>query len=129
MSEPCSPSVCPSHGHCPQGLLCVCACVCPWCPGLQLCLPPSAVSPGCVPVCLCVYKACLPARGLLYILLACVSPWFCSGHCGTVFFFIYLSIYLYLWVDGSFAFVSPWCPSLLPSLLGGDGARTLPKVL
>lgn len=70
-------------------------------------------------------KACFPARGLLYISLARVSLWFCSGHRGTIFFYIYLS--LYLWVDGSFAFVNPWRPSPLPSLLGGGGACAPPR--
>lgn len=79
----------------------------------------------CPRVSVCV-QSMLPARGLLYISLARVSLWFCSGHRGTIFFFIY--IYLYLWVDGSFAFVNPWRPSPLPSLLGGDGACAPPEV-
>lgn len=39
------------------------------------------------------------------------------------YFFLYIYLSLYLWVDGSFAFVNPWRPSPLPSLLGGGGAR------
>lgn len=85
--------------------------------------------PG-VSVCVCVYKACLPARGLLYI-SACTRVPVVLLWSSWNYFFLYLSISLslYLWVDGSFAFVNPWRPSPLPSLLGGDGAcAPLPEV-
>lgn len=97
-------------------------------PGLTALSPSQRRKPRLRPgVSVCVQSMFTCARAAVHF--ACMrvpvvllwSLWNC--------FFFYLSIYLYLWVDGSFAFVSPWCPSLLPSLLGGDGARTLPKVL
>lgn len=93
-------------------------------PGFIALYPSQRHKPWLCPGVSVLYKACLPARGLLYILLARVSLWFCSGHRGSIFF---LYIYLYLWVDGSFAFVNPWRPGLLPSLLGGDGACAPPS--
>lgn len=123
MSKPPSPGACPSRGCCPQGLVCVrvsvSVCVKP---GFMALSPSQRHKPRLRPgVSVCVRSMFTCSRAAVHF--ACTRVPVVLLWSSWNYFFLYIYLSLYLWVDGSFAFVNPWRPSPLPSLLGGGGAR------